>query len=419
MISKRDIKNKADSIVYSIKKNAYFIVRDSIYVIIRGVACLQPLKTQICASCFSGTKYSDNTKYIVEQIHELCPSCKINWLKDPSANYQLPEYINGVNCFPEKRFIKRLWEYSTSKVIIDTHLLDSCFKKRQGQLFIETWHGGLGIKRIENDVDSFSKVRSHERKIANTVAQADFFISNSDHLTQIYKRAFGRKDNIWEIGYPKNDILVNISKDKVAEIRQRVRSFFAVDENAIIITYAPTFRDEARTKGVFSTSPYNLDKSVLSAFRQYFGYNDCHLIFKLHPYVASYSDQLCIDGDHFHNGSHYPDMQELIIGSDAFISDYSSCIFDAALFSLPCFTFANDYDDYKKGRGLYYALEELPFPFARTNEQLIKLVEQYSFSEYRKKWLEFVNKVGLCETGEASKIIAKYICDYMTNDNDK
>ena len=63
-----------------------------------------------------------------------------------------------------------------------------------------------------------------------------------------------------------------------------------------------------------------------------------------------------------------------------------------------------------------YTFREIPFDELDNSDDYDSAI---SSPYFKKKWLEFVNKVGLCETGEASKIIAKYICDYMTNDNDK
>lgn len=405
--------------IFNIAKCQYFFYRDLLYGCVRAVSYLVPLKNKVCASCFSGIKYADNTKYILEKLHDTYPELSLIWLMDMRSEYSLPEYVTGVRCFSDWRFLRRFWEYSTARVIVDTHLLDSCFRKKKGQLFIETWHGGLGIKRIENDVEKYVKIRSHERKIRNTVVQADLFISNSEHLTDIYKRAFGRKDNIWKTGYPKNDILVNISDDEKQRIRDKVRTAFSLSKDTILVTYAPTFRDIARTNGEFSMQPYSINSSILDSFCRLFNKDDCHLIIKLHPYVAEYSKMIYQNDPKVHDGTKYPDMQELIIGSDAFISDYSSCIFDAALFGIPCFIFANDFEEYRADRGVYFELDELPFPYSRDNDELKKKIEDYSAVDYRKQWKTFSHKVGLYEPGNSAEKIASYIYDYCKEYSNK
>ena len=196
-------------------------------------------------------------------------------------------------------------------------------------------------------------------------------------------------------------------------VRKKVRNYFNLPSDAFIITYAPTFRDNARTKGEFSMSPYNLDTSLLKAFKTLFKADDCHLVIKLHPYIAKFSNNLCHNDVHVHDGTQYEDMQELIIGSDALISDYSSCIFDAALFRIPCFIYANDFDDYKKDRGVYFELEELPFPFGRDNDELRDIIFHFNYDDYLNKLEKFEKKVGLYEPGNASEKIAKYICSFI------
>lgn len=79
------------------------------------------------------------------------------------------------------------------------------------------------------------------------------------------------------------------------------------------------------------------------------------------------------------DATNYPDMQELILAADAFISDYSSCIFDAALRNIPCFTFATDFEKYKGDRGVYYEMDELPFSYAKNNDELISNIKNFNY----------------------------------------
>ena len=58
----------------------------------------------------------------------------------------------------------------------------------------------------------------------------------------------------------------------------------------------------------------------------------------------------------------YSDIQELMVSSDALITDYSSCIYDFMLSRKPGFIYATDADKYNNGRGLYYSLTSTPFP---------------------------------------------------------
>ena len=109
----------------------------------------------------------------------------------------------------------------------------------------------------------------------------------------------------------------------------------------------------------------------------------------------------------------YPEMQDLILASDVFLSDYSSGIFDAALREIPCFTYATDFDEYKKDRGVYYEMDELPFPYAKNNEELINHILNYDHDAYINKWKQFAKRTGLFETGHAADDISNKIIDIM------
>ena len=101
------------------------------------------------------------------------------------------------------------------------------------------------------------------------------------------------------------------------------------------------------------------------------------------------------------------------MASDACISDYSSCIFDAALFGMPCFTFANDFEEYKGDRGVYFEMEDLPFPYAKNVEELHYNILHFDKEQYDADWKAFVETVGLKETGHAGRDIAEYICRFI------
>ena len=91
------------------------------------------------------------------------------------------------------------------------------------------------------------------------------------------------------------------------------------------------------------------------------------------------------------------------------ISDYSSCIFDAALREIPCFIFATDFEEYKGSQGTYFEMEELPFPYAKNNEELVSNIQKFNLFDYLKRWNDFKNKTGLIETGHSGKDIAQKI----------
>ena len=102
------------------------------------------------------------------------------------------------------------------------------------------------------------------------------------------------------------------------------------------------------------------------------------------------------------------DLQPLLLTSDVLITDYSSAEMDFSLTKRPVFQLCKDRVDYD--RGFYINLEELPFPYAETDEELINNIEVFDSIKYQKELNEFNrNIIGLKETGHASMSVVEWI----------
>ena len=237
-----------------------------------------PLQNKVVATNFRGRRYGDNPKFIVEALHAIAPDVDIVWLQDRYFNYQLPPYVRPVSFY---HHISKAYELATAKVWINSHRMEDNIRKRKGQIFIETWHGGLGIKKIEGDVDGNFLSAKDLKELNNTVRMADLFISNSEHLSRIYRSAFGYKGPIWKCGYPKNDIMFS----EKAPYRRKIRAEYDLPEDTKLLIYAPTFRDSFRTIG-FDKTLYDIDfASLHEALQLRFG-GDWKILLRWHPTMA-------------------------------------------------------------------------------------------------------------------------------------
>lgn len=365
-----------------------------------------PLKRKVVATCFNGKKYGDNTRYIIEKIHESDPTVDIVWIKDKRYNYSVAPYVRIVETSNGIGRIRAAYEYCTARAWLDTHLIDRYLIKRRDQLFIETWHGGLGIKRIEGDVEKFRLNYFQNKKIAATSNKADIFISNSDHLSQIYRRAFNYKGLIWKCGYPKNDMIVQGDR----KYRDNVYKYYKLKSTDKILLYAPTFRKEIENREKADFGPYDINFTKLKKALEKKWKTDWVILVRWHPNMAA-QGKAYLEKQKYEviDATEYADMQELILSCSAFISDYSSCIFDAALAGVPCFIYAVDYDDYAKDRGTYYKMSELPFLSADNNAKLLQNIEKFDLSYYINRWNVFKEEAGLRETGHAADDIADLV----------
>ena len=364
-----------------------------------GLFTCFPCTRKIAGIASKGVRYSDSTKAIFEALHRLSPEPKLIWIGPKDCLDHLPPYVQGASG------LRGLWELATSKIWVASYFIPMSVWRRPQQLFIETWHGGLGIKKIGNDNQLFAKKANPETEQISR--NASFFLSNSDHLTGIYRNAFGYSGPVWKSGYPQNDLFFQ----DPAPFQAKVRRQFNLSPETCILLYAPTFR---RVKE--DASPYNLDFGrLLEIFATKTGKPWVAFV-RLHPAMKGFDYESFFQiRPPIYNVTDYPDMQELVMGCDAMVSDYSSCIFDGAMRGLPCFIYAADYEEYQRERGVYYALEELPFPWATTQEALEKEIQHYDPKEFTRKWSQFQARTGLYEPGNAALTVASWILKVLSN----
>lgn len=360
-------------------------------------------KNKVIATAFGGIRYGDNQKPMLEALHEICPEADIVWVKRRGYEYELPEWMRCVHSLT----IRWLYEYATAKIWINNCLTTDCFRKREGQLYIETWHGGLGIKKVFGDVQS-RDAKKHKKLFERMAKLPDVFISNSDHLSAIYRNTLCYNGPIWKCGYPMNDILFTENH----QITEKVKKALNIPATNKIFLYAPTHRDKFVTEGRVDDSVFfNNFTDLRQSLSQKFG-GEWTILLRWHQGQMKMLSGTKVPSNVV-NATSYPDMQELLMATDVMMSDYSSCIFDAAMRRIPCFIYASDYDEYKQYRGVYYEMEELPFPYAKNNDEMEQNIKAFDMEDYLKKWDAFCVRMGLNETGHAAKDIAEKMADFL------
>lgn len=399
----RKIKNKLQNrpLLYSTASWAYLEIKKNKEASFSFLFHIFPIKKNKIVICnFYGRGYGDNGKYIVEEILKENKDYDVVWLlrKEFRENSGLPTNIRTV----KYGSIKSIYEITTAKLWIDNCRSSFFLFKRNPQFYIQTWHGGLGLKKIEADaIHSLSNRYIKYAKRDSTLA--DIFISNSQHLSDIYKRAFWYNGKILECGYPKNDILFS---DKRV-YRESVRAEYNLKRNTKILLYAPTFKNN------FDKNSYNIDVLKILDNLNKKDEGDWVFMARLHPNIdsdvfSSIFPKSVIDATAF------SDMQELVLGIDTLITDYSSCMFDSAIAGIPTFIYASDIKSYMDERGFYFSLNELPFPLAENTQQLISNISSFSYEDYLSNLNYFYKKVGLYDKGNASKRVLELIDSVIT-----
>ena len=383
-------------------------VAGALIVILFYLLRVFPIKKNKVLACVSiGRRYDDNQKYIMDELHKLRPDADIVWVKDPQYPYEVPSWMRTVNW----RSLRYFYEYVTAKVWTNNCTEPDYYVKRKGQMYVETWHGGLGIKKVSGDMKGkCAEIRNNILFFKNASDMADVFISNSDHLSKIYRRGFNYHGPIWKCGYPKNDMLVQNKPEE----GMRTRRELGIPQEKRILLYAPTWRHRLATEHRIDMDIYSLDMQRLKEeLEEKFG-GEWMMLIRFHPGLRLYAKGYQESHPEVMDVTDYQNMQGLLMATDVMISDYSSCIFDAALRRIPCFTYATDFEQYKnEERGVYYEMEELPFPYATNNDEMEHNVRAFEKEGYLRKWDAFAARMGLNETGRSARAIAEKMVAHM------
>ena len=348
--------------------------------------------------CFGS--YCCNPKYIVEELLKQELPYNIVWMVDDrydkfSKDFPTDKIKIVMNGTKEAEI-----ERATSKIVIDNERAffypESNTIKKEGQIYIQTWHGSLGIKKVGAEITKLSERQCYYHHLDSE--QLDYLISNSTFETDLYKRYFYNYGKILEIGHPRNDIFFQNRPD----IKEKVYKFFNIPLNKKIVIYAPTWRDDYNVKA-FSLDFVKVKKTIEKHF-------DGEYVFlnKLHPKYILNNLKEKQNKDVIY-ATYYSDMQELLVSADILISDYSSCMFDFMLTNKPVFLYATDVNKYKKQRGLYYPLESTPFPIATNNDELINNIKEFNYDNYKNKVEDFLKEKGCIDDGHASERVVNLI----------
>ena len=362
---------------------------------------------KILFTTFQGD-YTCNLKYITEELLRQQVDCEIVWAVRESS-FRSPHLFPAGGKLVQKGKYEYFREWCSAKVIVvnSVETFASYMPKKQGQFLLQTWHGSLGIKRFGKD--KFWTLLNAAKKMAPLT---DAIVSNSSFEDAVYKDTFWDKTPIWQFGHPRNDIL--IPTDGNAGLRERlakkVREEYGIGEDEKVVLYAPTFRNAC------NVDCYSIDPRMLTeAFEKKDGCR-WRLMIRLHPTVRKMSRSMPLLRDrNVIDATLYPDIQELMLVADAFITDYSSCIFDFVLSRRPGFIFATDIELYNNERGFYYRLEDTPFPVATNNQELLANVEAFDERAYLDRVEEFLKEKGCVEDGCASARVVEKIAEIMEN----
>lgn len=357
----------------------------------------------VCWS-YNFKQYSCNPKALTEYLLENNPEFEIVWVfkkgvdtsgvdkRIKCVTYRSSEYLQAIN---------------TAEFLITncrTHPYDICWKKRPGQKYLMLWHGGMALKKIEKDAEEKLGYQYPKKAKADSKA-CDLMISGCGFHTRLAKEKFWYEGEVLENGLPRSDIFFDTSAHET--IKKAIHKAFDIDSSHKIVLYAPTFRKPA------TIEPYRIDwKEVVPQLRKTLKAEAVTVLLRLHPnLIGRFDTSSLINSPDVKDATAYHDMQELLCASDMLITDYSSSMFDMTLLGRPCMLYATDAEQYD--RGYYFELEQLPYPLARNQEELIRNLEEFDLDKHRSDCMDFDREyIKSVERGKGSEGIAKWMKEH-------
>ena len=341
------------------------------------------------------------------------PRAFAEYIRDRKEGFELIAIVKNTKQYrgiAGIRFVKlnsfsHIYYLASSRVVVSNHHLPE-YIKRKGQYYIQMWHG-IGPKKSEKDSEDSYRPELM-RKVIRESKQADLMPSGSKWYSNWIKTSTWHEGKILECGYPRYDCFFN--RDIIQERKNLVYKYYGVELDLKTVMYAPSFR----SIGEIQESFFN-PEPLLEELSNHFG-GKWKLLIRLHPLVSNAPLPEMLSSDNngtVINVTKYPEMQDLLCAADILITDFSSISTDFLKMLKPCFIYAPDF--YTYDRGLYFSPQELPCPFALTEEELIKNISNFDYDSYIKAVARYNEFMGMCDDGHASERIFDYMKKYFLN----
>lgn len=353
-----------------------------------------------------GRNYSGNPRFIYEEL-------VARGLDKVYQCYFILE-DTGITLPGNARKVRRIslpyfYLFSKAGIWVSDTRMPTYLRKRKAAVYIQTWHG-TPLKKLALDLEQMTMagekdLEDYKKKFLKNSRTWDYLISQNSYSTHIFRRAFGFEKEILEIGYPRNDILINRNNPQsINEIKGKL----GLPADKKFILYAPTWRDNEHHGHLSYKFSSKIDYDYLKQKLE----KDYIIIIKAHYLVGEHLDISRYENFLYQFDASY-DIAELYLISDLLVTDYSSVMFDFSLLKRPMLFYTYDLEQYKdKLRGFYFDfMEEAPGPIVLTNEQLADEILNYDFGRYQVKYNRFSEKYNHADHGDASKKVADLIME--------
>ena len=386
MFSSYDLKNKDEAwIKYTLPKLRYAEYREALPLDDKAILLESQHGAEMMGNVFHLLKaLTTNPKYSGYKLYLCCRGSKKNRFSYILENNDMKS-VQLVELSTDE-YIRAL---ASSKYIINDNTFLPFFVKREGQVYLNTWHGtplktlGKSIKNAMHGIGNAQK----------NFVSADYLLYPNkytmNHMVEDYMLENIAPSKCVLNGYPRNSAFF---KEGLGDA---VRKSMEIPEGMKIYAYMPTWRGAV---GDIAGDANARLKEYLHQIDAALN-DDERLYLNLHPIAVK-----DIDVKDFKRIRNIPvrfDTYDFLTSTDCLITDYSSVFYDYAVSGKKCVLFTYDEEEYFADRGVYMSLSELPFPKVKTVEALME--ELRSPKQYDDK--AFINEYCCYDCAEASENI--------------
>ncbi|NYI79924.1 CDP-glycerol glycerophosphotransferase family protein [Nocardioides panzhihuensis] len=370
----------------------------------RVLAAEEPIdESAVYLSTYAGSTATDSQLAIHEHLRRTRPDLTLYWGVADHAS-RVPE--GGIPIVLQSPEWYRV--IGTAKYLVQNIDFDRWWRKREGQRFLQTFHGypakSMGLRMWL--AKQFSPLRC-KAELDRTTAGWDLILTPTPEMDRYYREEYAYDGAIHSEGYPRDDALVG---PPAGEARERTRRLLGIGPNQNVILYAPTWRDHLALNYRSAKMVEHLDVVAAS---EALG-DDYVILLRGHRFNSKGSERSertarIIDV------TDYPEINDLILASDAAVLDYSSLRFDFALTGRPMVFLVPDLSDYTGGiRGfLYDYADTAPGPMLDTAEEVVAALSDLDRLEgrYRDRIAAFNAKYQYTQDGKATERVVEAFFD--------
>ena len=364
------------------------------------------LKKPLQANCIAfeslwGRKYNCNPAALYEYIDKNHPEYECVWFLN-----DLDTPVKG-RAKKVQRGSEEYYKYlATAKYLVYNNNLPLTFKKREGQIIIQTMHG-TPFKSFGLEVKDEVQTREDRMKVINRSALWDYLVAQGEFAANMAWRWFRYRKNILRTGYPRTDVLFREDSEDISA----QKSELGLPADKKVILYAPTWREMDSFKMML-----DLEKMRRELSDEYI------LLVRLHYFVSD-AYQVPEDGEFIFDMSGPEKIEDLFALTDILITDYSSVMFDFSITRKPMIFYAYDIEEYtQETRGSYFDIStEAPGALTRTTDEVVDAVKNIDkhYERNGERIDNFIDKYLTYENPDSSEMIFNEVFAGKTKVSDK